>query len=68
MCFRIVMQSVCAVCTQAMALSVDNVPSQQAVKLVVVGLDLLISVGLDCFWETRCSEKWGELGRWLCNR
>ena len=27
----------CAVCTQAMIHSVDNVPSQQAVKLVVVG-------------------------------
>ena len=28
----------CAVCMQAMTHSVDNVPSQQAVKLVVVGL------------------------------
>ena len=32
------MQFVCAVCMQAMTHSVDNVPSQQAVKLVVVGL------------------------------
>ena len=29
---------VCAVCMQAMTHSVDNVPSQQAVNLVVVGL------------------------------
>ena len=27
----------CAICMQAMTHSVDNVPSQQAVKLVVVG-------------------------------
>ena len=32
------MQFVCAVCMQAMTQSVDNVPSQQAVKLVVLGL------------------------------
>ena len=32
------MQFVCAVCMQAMTHSVDNVLSQQAVKLVVVGL------------------------------
>ena len=32
------MQFVCAVCMQAMTHSVDNVPSQQAVKLVVVRL------------------------------
>ena len=32
------MQFVSAVCMQAMTHSVDNVPSQQAVKLVVVGL------------------------------
>ena len=32
------MQFVCAVCMQAMTHSVDNVPSQQAVELVVVGL------------------------------
>ena len=33
------MQFVCAVCMQAMTHSVDNVPSQQAVELVVVRLD-----------------------------
>ena len=32
------MQFVCAVCTQAMTHPIDNVPSQQTVKLVVVGL------------------------------
>ena len=37
MCFCTVMQFVCAVCMQAMTHAVDNVPSQQAVKLVVVG-------------------------------
>ena len=30
-----------AVCMQAMAHSVDNVPSQQGVKLVIVGLGLI---------------------------
>ena len=38
MCFRTVLQFVCAVCMQAMTYSVDNVPSQQTVKLGVVGL------------------------------
>ena len=38
LCFRTVMQFVWAVSMQAMTHSVDNVPSQQAVKLVVVGL------------------------------
>ena len=43
MCFRAVMQLfvvvvVVVVCMQAMTHSVDNVPSQLAVKLVVVGL------------------------------
>ena len=35
------MQFVCAVSMQAMTHSVDNVPSQQTVKLVVVGLGLV---------------------------
>ena len=38
MCFCTVMQFVCTVCMQAITHSVDNVPSQHAVKLVVVGL------------------------------
>ena len=29
---------------------------------------LLSSVGSDSFQETSCNEKWGELGKWLCNR
>ena len=66
MCFRTVLQFVCAVCMQAMTHSVDNVPSQQTVKLGVVGL--FSSVGLDCFWETSSNEKWGVLGKWLCNQ
>ena len=32
------MQFVCVVCMQAMTHSVDNVPSQQAVELLVLGL------------------------------
>ena len=36
--FCTVMQFVCTVCMQAITHSVDNVPSQHAVKLVVVGL------------------------------
>ena len=63
MCFRTVMQFVCAVCLKAMTCSVDNVPSQQAVKLGAVGLGLLSSVGLHCFWESSCNEKWGVLGK-----
>ena len=35
--------------------SVDNVPSQQEVKLVVVGP----GVGLECFWETSCNKIMG---------
>ena len=63
------MQFVCAFCMQAMTHSVDRVRSQQAVELVVVWeLVLLSSVGLDCFWETSFNKKWGELGKWLCNR
>ena len=58
----------CAVCMQAMTHSVSNGPSQQAVKLMVVGPVLLSTVGLDCFWETSGNEKWDELGKWLCNR
>ena len=57
------MQFVCAVCMQAMIHSVDNVPSQQAVELLVVGLGFVEHVGLDCFWETNFNEKWGELGK-----
>ena len=42
--------------------SVANVPSQQAVKLEVLGpLVSLSNVVVD--WETSCNEKWGELGK-----
>ena len=41
LCFRTVMQFDCAVSMQTMTHSVDNVPSQQTVKLVVVGLGLV---------------------------
>ena len=43
--FCTVMQAFCAVCMQAMTHSVDNAPSRQAVKLVVVG---------PCFVEQCC--------------
>ena len=49
MCFRTVIQFVCAVCMQAMTHSVDNVPSQQAVKLVVVGLGFVEQYWLRLF-------------------
>ena len=42
--------------------SVANVPSQQAVKLEVLGpLVSLSNVVVD--WETSGNEKWGELGK-----
>ena len=44
--------------------SVANVPSQQAVKLEVLGpLVSLSNVAVDCIWETSGNEKWGELGK-----
>ena len=49
---------------QAMKHSVANVPSQQAVKLEVLGpLVSLSNVAVDCIWETSGNEKWGELGK-----
>ena len=49
--------------------SVANDPSQQAVKLTPVGPRFFehCCVGLYCFWETSGNEKWGKLGKWLCN-
>ena len=41
---------VVAVCMQAMTHSVDNVPSQLAVKLVVVGLGFVEQSWLRLFW------------------
>ena len=47
---------------QAMKHSVANVPSQQAVKLEVLGpLVSLSNVVVD--WEISGNEKWGELGK-----
>ena len=47
---------------QAMKHSVANVPSQQAVKLEVLGpLVSLSNVVVD--WEISGKEKWGELGK-----
>ena len=56
------MQFVCAVCMQTMTHSVDNVPSQQAVNLVVVGLGFVEQCWLSCFWETSFNEwvNWGN--------
>ena len=49
---------------QAMKHSVANVPSQQAVKLEVLGPLVSVSnVAVDCIWETSGNEKWGELGK-----
>ena len=49
---------------QAMKHSVANVPSQQAVKLEVLGPFVSVSnVAVDCIWETSGNEKWGELGK-----
>ena len=43
--------------------SVANVPSQQAVKLEVLGPLVSVSnVAVDCIWETSGNEKWDELG------
>ena len=57
------MQFVCTVCMQAMTHSVDNVPIQQAVKLVVVGLGFVEQCWLDCFGETSLMKNgvnWGN--------
>ena len=50
MCFLTVVQFVCPVCKQALTHSVDNVPSQQAVKLVVVGLGFVEHCRFRLFW------------------
>ena len=62
------MQFVCAVCMQAMTHSVDNVPSQQVVELVVVGLVFVEHCWLRLFLGDQLQLKWDELGKWLCNR
>ena len=61
------MQFVCAVCIQAMTHSVDNVPNQQTVELVV-GLGFVEQCWLRNLFGKPASMNWGELGKWLCNR
>ena len=53
------MQFVCAVCMQAMTHSVDNVPSQQAVELMVVGLVFVEQCWLRLFLGDAASIKNG---------
>ena len=48
---------VCAVCMQAMTHSVDNVPSQQAVNLVVVGLGFVEQCRLRLFLGDQLQRK-----------
>ena len=53
------MQFVCAVCMKAMTHSVDNVPSQQAVKLVVVGLGFVEQCWFRLFLGDQLQRKMG---------
>ena len=62
MCFWTLMQFVWAVCTQAMTHSVDNVPRQQAVKLVVVGLGFVEQCCLRLFLGDQLQWKMGWTG------
>ena len=56
------MQFVCAVCMQAMIHSVDNVPSQQAVELVVVALGFVEQCWLRLFLGDQLQWKMGWTG------
>ena len=49
MYFCTLIQFVCVVCMQAMTHSVDNVPSQQTVELMVVGLGFVEQCWLRLF-------------------
>ena len=49
LCFCTLMHFVCAVCMQAMTHSVENIPSQQAAELVVVGLGFVEQCWLKLF-------------------
>ena len=62
MCFRTVSQFVCAVCMQAMTHSVDNVPSQQTVKLGVVGLGFVQQCWFRLFLGDKFQRKMGCTG------
>ena len=59
MFLRTVKQFFCAVCMQAMTHSVANVPSQQAVKLVVVGLGFVEQCWFRLFWGDQLQRKMG---------
>ena len=50
---------VCAVCMQAMTHSVDNVPSQQAVELLVLGLGFVEQCWLRLFLGDQLQLKMG---------
>ena len=53
------MQFVCAVCMQAMTHSVANVPSQQAVELLVLGLGFVEQCWLRLFLGDQLQLKMG---------
>ena len=53
------MQFVCGVCMQAMTHSVDNVPSQQAVELLVLGLGFVKQCWLRLFLGDQLQLKMG---------
>ena len=53
------MQFVCAVCMQAMTHSVENVPSQQAVELLVLGLGFVEQCWLRLFLGDQLQLKMG---------
>ena len=53
------MQFVCVVCVQGITHSVDNVPSQQAVELVVVGLVFVEQCWLRLFLGDQLQLKMG---------
>ena len=53
------MQLVCAVCVQTMTHSVDNAPGQQAVELLVLGLDFSEQCWLRLFLGDQLQLKMG---------
>ena len=61
MCFRTVMQFFCAVSKQGIPTLLIMFQVSQQLNWCLQKLVLLSSVGLDCFWETSCDEKRGEL-------
>ena len=61
MCFPLLCSFFCAICMQAMTHSVDNVPSQQAVKLVVVGSGFVEHYWFGLFLGDQRQWKIGEM-------